>query len=146
MSLALSAMGTLLKRGDGASPEQFATIPECHRISGPDVKVDLIDVTSHDSTGGFREFLPGLKDGDAVTAELHWVPGNEVHKGVREDAYAAELVNYEILFPDEAAGAEDLVDFAAYVQGFPPNANVGDALRSTLNLKVTGEPIWSAPA
>jgi hypothetical protein len=140
MSIALSATGSFLKRGDGASPEVFATVPEVHRLSGPDVKVDLTDVTSHDSASGFREFIPGLKDGDAVTAEIHWVPSNTIHKGIRTDAYGAVNSNYQIVFTD---ATDNQVDFSTYVQGFPPNANVGDVLRNTLNLKVTGLPVWS---
>jgi predicted secreted protein len=140
MSIALIATGALLQVGDGASPENFATVPEVHRLSGPDVRVDLIDVSSHDSSGGFREYLPGFKDGDNVQAEVHWVPSNTVHKGIRTDAYAAALRNYHIIFPD---ATDNTVTFACYVQGFPPQSNAGDALRNTLNLKITGEPLWS---
>lgn len=143
MSIAKTAQGTLLKIGDGASPEGFTTVPGCQRLSGPDVKVELNDVTSHDSTGGFREFLPGLKDGDNVTAEMLWVPSNTVHKGIRVDAYAATLRNWQLVFPDTA---DDQVDYAGYVTGFPPVANVGEPMRNTLTVKVTGQPTWSTAA
>ncbi len=139
-SIAKTAQGTLLKRGDGASTEAFTTIPGIHRITGPDIRHDLIDVTDHESTGGFREFLPGLKDGDNVVAEMFWVPSNAVHKNLRVDSYADIKRNFELIFPDTS---ENTVDLAGYIVGFPAAAAVGDPMRNTLTIKVTGEPVWS---
>jgi hypothetical protein len=66
-SIAKISNGTLLKIGDGASPENFTTIPEVMRLSGPSVRFDLLDVTSHDTVGFFREWIPGLADGERVS-------------------------------------------------------------------------------
>lgn len=140
MSLAKNATGTLFKTGSGASATGYTTIPECHRITGPDVRTDLNDVTSHDSAGGFREFLPGLHDGDQVVAELHWVPSNTVHQALRDEGYASTLKHMQLIFPD---ASENQVDFTGYIVGFPPQANVGEPLRNTVTVKVTGLPVWT---
>ena len=44
-------------------------IAEVKSISGPSQKVDMIDVSSHDSASAFKEFVAGLIDGGEVTIE-----------------------------------------------------------------------------
>jgi predicted secreted protein len=136
MSIALNATGTLLKVNNSG----LVTVPEVMRVNCPDVKTDLNDVTSHDSTGGFREFLPGLKDGDQVTAEMNWKPSNAVHKQLRIDAYAAALKTFNIVLPDVT---DNTCAFSGYITGYPGQANVGEPLKNTLTIKVTGMPTWS---
>jgi len=140
-SIAKIANGTLLKIGDGASPEVFTTIPEVTKLSGPSVKFDLLDVTSHDSTGFFREFIPGLADGDNVQGEINWVPANVVHKGLRVDSYARTLRNFKVIFPPGAA--DDTVDVAAYITQIEPKSDIGTVQIAALTLKVTGQPVWT---
>lgn len=140
MSIAIIANGTLLKIGDGASPEVFTTIPEMMKLSGPSVKFDLLDVTSHDSAGFFREFIPGLADGDNVAGDMNWKPSNAVHISVREDSYDRTLRNFKVVFPDSS---ENTVDVDAYVANISPTADIGAVLRASLTLKVTGLPAWS---
>jgi predicted secreted protein len=143
MSIAKNAIGSLFQIGDGASPEVFTTIPEVIRIQAPNVRFDLHDVTSHDSTGGFREFLPGLADGENATAELNWVPSNTVHKSIRVDAYAKTLRNFKIVFADDTVGADNTIVFQAYIVNWPPVANAGEPFKATMTAKVTGQPTWS---
>lgn len=140
MSIAKIANGTLLKVGDGASAEAFTTIPEVMRLSGPSIKFDLLDVTSHDSPGFFREFIPGLADGETITASVNWRPSNTVHKNIRIDAYARTLRNFKVVFPDTS---DNTVSVAGYIQSFPPKADIGTPLLADLSVKITGAPIWS---
>ena len=53
-SNALESQGMAIKRGDGASPEVFTTIPEVRSINGPDGSASEIDVSDLSSTS--REF------------------------------------------------------------------------------------------
>jgi len=141
MSIAIVADGTLLKVGDGtSSPETYTTVPEVSKLSGPTIKFDLLDVTSHDSQGFFREFIPGLADGDMISADLFWRPSNVVHKGLRVDSYARTLRSFQVVFPDTP---DNTVTIDAYVQSIAPKADIGTVLAAPLSLKVTGEPIWS---
>lgn len=57
----------------------------------PDIDVDEIETTSHDSEDGWREYIPGLKDGGAVDIEgnytsdnaiMSYIDGKEVHEMV----------------------------------------------------------------
>lgn len=62
MTSAVSAFGAKL---DWNSVD----IAEVTSISGPSMKVDMLDATSHDSANTFREFVAGLADGGEVTFE-----------------------------------------------------------------------------
>lgn len=139
-TIAKIANGTLLKVGDGASPEVYTTIPEVMRLTGPSVRFDLLDVTSHDTVGFFREWIPGLADGEKVAASINWRPSNTVHKNVRIDAYARTLRNIKIVFPDSS---DNTVTMGSYVESQVPKADVGTPMGMDLSFKVTGAPVWS---
>lgn len=140
MSIAKLSNGTLLKHGDGASPEVFTTVPEVTKLSGPDVKFDMLDVSSHDSASLFREYIPGFSDGDDITADIHWRPSNTVHIAVRTDNYAATLRNFKVVFPDTPSNT---VTMAGYVQSLQPKADVGTAMMAAIKYKITGAPAWT---
>ena len=75
-SNALESQGMAIKRGDGASPEVFTTIPEVRSINGPDGSASEIDVSDLSSTS--REFRMGLQDEGSITLDMMFIPGNAV--------------------------------------------------------------------
>lgn len=139
-SIAKLSNGALLKVGDAASPEVFTTVPEVTKLSGPSVNFDLLDVSSHDTSGFFREFIPGFADGESIKASVNWRPSNTVHKNLRIDGYARTLRNMKIVFPDST---DNTVTMATYLKNFPPNADVGVQMTAQLEAKITGAPVWS---
>lgn len=142
MSIAKIANGTLLQIGNGVGGASVAytTVPEMMKLSGPDIKFDLLDVSSHDSPGYFREFIPGLADGQSIQGETNWKPSNTVHKGIRVDLYARTNRDFQLIFPDVS---DNTVKCQTYIQSFAPSADIGAVLRAALNLKITGQPVWS---
>lgn len=140
MSNAVNAWGTLFKIGSGGSAETFTTIPEVTNVNAPNVKTDLNDVSSHDSPGAFREWLPGMHDGDTVTAPYWWRPSNSIHISVRVDAYASTLRNFKVVFPD---ASDNTCAFKGYINTNMQSAKVGSPLDGNLGVKVTGLPVWS---
>lgn len=139
-SIAIIANGTLWKIGAGTSPETYTTIPEMMKISGPSVKFDLLDVTSHDSAGYFREYIPGLADGDNIAGDMNWKPSNTIHKGLRVDSYARTLRNFRVVFPD---ATDNTVTVSAYISAIVPKSDIGAVLNANLTVKITGLPVWS---
>lgn len=139
-TIAKISNGTLLKIGDAASPEVYTTVPECKRLSGPSVRFDMLDVTSHDTSGFFREWIPGLADGEKVSAEVNWRPSNAVHKGIRVDQYARTNRNFKLVFPDSA---DNTVVMSTYIESWVPRTDVGVEMSAALQLKITGSPTWS---
>ena len=70
MSNAKAGVGTLFRRWSGTA---WVNIAEINSISGPNMSRDTIDVTSLDSTGGYREFIPGFRDGGTVQLAMNFV-------------------------------------------------------------------------
>lgn len=138
---AISAQGTLIKIESDSSVGSFTTIPETSKIGSPTVKFDLLDATSHDSAGQFKEYVPGLADGENATWE-HWlIPSNTIHIQLRTDSYAKTKKNMEIIFPGGGTGAQ--IAFASYIVTLAPTADSGTLLKQAGTAKVTGLPVWT---
>jgi predicted secreted protein len=140
MTEAISAFGTLLKIGDGGSPENFTTIAEVKDISLPHFARDMIDVTTHSSTEGWREFMAGLKSGGEVTFEINFLPTDATHSyaaGLLHDLEGGTLRNFKVVLTD---AGNTTWTFAAIVSDFTPKAPVAGALTAAVTLKLSGKP------
>ncbi len=143
MSGALAAFGTFLKIGDGGGPETFTTIAEVTDLGGPKLKRDTIDVTNHSSSGKWREFLAGLKDGGTVSMKLNFIPTNATHSpttGLLNDFDDGTLRNFKLYFTD---AGPTIASFAAIVTSFEPAEPVDGALTADSELKVSGAVSWA---
>lgn len=140
MTQAISAFGTLLKIGDGATPENFTTIAEVKDISLPHFARDMIDVTTHSSTEAWREFMAGLKSGGEVTLDINFIPTDATHSyaaGLLHDLIDGTLRNFKIVLPDVG---NTTWTFSAFVSDFTPKAPVSGALTAAVTLKLSGKP------
>lgn len=132
----MDAFGTTLSRGDGESTESFAAIANVTSISPASLSRDTYDVTAHDSTDGWREFIGGLKDGGEVSIDVNYNPGT--HDTLITDLDDVDPRNYKIAFPD---GAE--WSFPAIMTGFEPDAPHDGKLTASLTFKVAGKPTFA---
>lgn len=140
MSNAIHAQGTLLQRGDGASPEAFTTIAEVGSISGPTLSADLIDVTNHSSPSRYREYIQGLKDGGELTFDLNYQPAEATHNastGVLSDWNSGARKNYRLQFPTTPAV---FWSFQVIVTNFEMGAEVDAQLKASVTMKLTAAP------
>lgn len=140
MSNAIGAFGTLLKIGDGETEETFTTIAEVINISGPGLSMDTIDVTSHSSTEGWREYIGGLLDAGELNFDINFIPTENTHKlatGLLGDLAAKTKRNFQLVFPD---GSSTTWSFTALVTGFEPAEAIDDKLAASVSLKLTGKP------
>lgn len=135
----IDGRGTALQRGDGATPEVFTTIANVTSINPPSMERETIDVTAHDSTDGWMEFVGGLKDGGEVSADINYDPGE--HDSLVADFDDEDPRNYRIVFPDDDATTWS---FSAILTGFEPEAPYDDKLSASLTWKVTGKPTLDA--
>jgi len=67
---------TLLKMGDGSSPETFTTIAEVKSINGFGFTASEVNATHMESPNGYEEFVAGLKTGDTMTIRLNGIRSN----------------------------------------------------------------------
>lgn len=130
---AVLTQGTLLKRGDGASPEVFTTVPDVVSISGPDASKGEIEVTDLSSTA--KEFKGGLADFGRMTVELNYIPGNAVHGAMRTDfiSSASPVRNWQLLFVNGKQW-----NFAGYIAAFPGNTQADSVQKSSMTIRLSG--------
>ena len=134
MSNAISGVGTAFKRGDGASNEVFTAVSEVDRIAGPTMTRDFIDVTNLDSTGGYRDFIAGFRDGGEVTLTMNFALGT--YADMLTDFETAGTVNYQIVL---GYTGNTTLDFAGFVTGLPLDVAPDTAVTADVTIKVDGQ-------
>lgn len=140
-SQAISAYGSLLKRGDGNVPEVFTTVPEVQSISGPSTETDEAEVTTHSSAadGAFREFILTLIDAGSIEFDINYVPGNAVHQGVRSDFQNRTKRNWQIVLPGNA----QTISFTGYVKTFSMEFPTDGPVTASVSVRLTGAVTFS---
>jgi len=131
MSNAVAGVGTKFRRWDGTNWDDIA---EINSITGPNKSRDTIDVTSLDSTGGYREFIGGFRDGGTVTLPMNFT--RDTYDLMNTDFESDDLQNYEIFLPDDEATS---FEFAALVTELGLAVPVDDKITADVTLKVSGQ-------
>jgi predicted secreted protein len=138
---ALSAYGTLLKRGDSGAPETFTTVPEVRSISGPSTETDEAEVTSHSSAaaGAYREFILTLIDAGSIEFDMNYVPSDAVHQNLRSDFTSRTKRNWQLVLPGNA----QTISFSGYVKTFSLEFPTDDAVTASVSIRLTGAVTFS---
>lgn len=123
---AVSGVGTVFKR-------ETVTIAEINSVTGPSMVRQTIDVTSLDSTGGYREFITGFRDPGTVVLNMNYKKQN--YDVMMSDFEAAATVSYSIVLPD--TGASQL-DFEGLVTEMPLRIPTDDKITMDVTIKITG--------
>ena len=132
-SNAFSGVGAEFRRGDGASSENFNKIAEVNSITGPNMSRETIDVTSLDSTDGYREFIASFRDGGEVALAMNFT--RQGYEDMKTDFESDDSVNYQIDFNDDE---NTLFDFAAYVTALGSTITTDDKVTAEVTVKITG--------
>ena len=153
MTEAILAAGTKLYRGDSADAfagQTWTEVLECKSIQLPALKQDFVDVTSLSSPGGEEEFIPSMKRKGNCTLQMNSVPGAATQDsltGFIHDRNNKTKRRYKAVLPDTAG---TLCTFLGYTEEVSQEAQMGNALMSTVSIKVTGDLLWgnavTAPA
>ena len=75
-----SAKGTLIKLGDGTSPEVFTTVGQVRSISGPTTTATVQDVTTHSTAGNWMEKLAVLIDPGSLSFPINYDSADATHQ------------------------------------------------------------------
>ena len=137
MSNAFSGLGTKFLRWDSSAPASsgdWEAIAEIISISGPTMTREFIDVTSLDSTGGYREFIAGFRDGGTVTLNMNFTRATyDVMKADFEDS---DIQYYEIALPDTDATS---FEFEGLVTELPLEIPADDKVTANVTIKINGQ-------
>jgi predicted secreted protein len=131
---AIAGVGTVFNRQDDNSSAVFNAIAEVNSITGPSMTRDFIDATSLDSTGGYREFIGGFRDGGQVVLNMNFE--RDGFEQMRLDFASDDAVGYQIVLPDDSATT---LDFDAFVTDLPLTISPDDKVTVDVTLKITGE-------
>ena len=138
--MGIAAYGTLIKRGDGATPENFVTIAEVVDITGPAMKVKAIDTTNHSSANAIAENVVGIIDMGVLKLTVNFMPDAPTQSyaaGLLMDLYQRNPRNYQLVWPNVAHTTWLL---PCYVTGFDPKAPVDGKLVADFELDIYKAP------
>jgi predicted secreted protein len=143
MSNAISGVGTILRKWDPTlvPANKWVNIAEISSIDGPSQSRDTIDVTSLDSTGGYREFIAGFRDGGSVSLSMNFT--RATYEIMNDDFASDVVVNYEVIIPD---AENTTIEFQAVVSELGLSIPMDDKISSDVTLKVSGRVIINSGA
>lgn len=140
MTTAILGKGITYGIDDGTTGTVFDTIAEVFEVVPPNQQTDEVDATHYGSTGSYREFIPGLKDGGEVTFSINWVPGNETDEILRTLHASGETRKHKITFPNSAT-----MSFDGWIKGFERSTPLDDRMTATITVRVTGNSTFTDP-
>lgn len=116
----------------------WTAIPEVKGLVVPETSIEYQDATSLDSTGGFREFIPGLKDAGEISIPCGYTSGCYADaEGYRT---AGTLISFKTTMPKETGQtiAGDTFEFSGYVSPALETNDIGDIIALNLNIRTSG--------
>ena len=114
------------------------TVSELTNISFPNISADSIDVTTHNNTDKFREFIKGLSDGGEITIEgnMDYTDYNTVYTA----SVTTSIYSATVTVPTSPSESQWLAN--VFVTGLEGDAPVDDKINFSATMKVTGKPTF----
>jgi predicted secreted protein len=116
------------------------TIAEVLDFEGPGIENELIETTSHSTSGGYKTYITGTKDNAEIKFDISYVPTESTHNastGLLKFADSGEAVTWAVVWPD-AGGTTWSGN--GLVMSFTPKAAIEDQLMAEVTVKPTGAP------
>lgn len=106
-------------------------------VSLPGVEVSMIDTTTHDSSGGYREYTSGLKDAGSLelTGKYNY---SDVGQDYLKDNPGVSAA-FVVTFSDGTKAS-----FTAFIGGYSTTNPLDDAVEFSCSCKITGAITWAA--
>lgn len=141
MTAAVAGVGTLIAlRSGSSSPYTWSNVAEVLSIGGPEIAAEEIDVSSLDSTGGYKEYITGMKDGGSVNLEMNWIGSNAQQELLRDRVDGGSSDIYRITWPDSPA---TVATFTGVVTKFSMNTEPNSAITASVTIRISGPVTWS---
>ena len=140
MGITIPVYGSTVEWSDDNTT--WADIPQAKAVVIPELNQDFRDVTSLDSTGGYREWAPGLKDGGEITLECYY--SKELYAEAETKNAAGAAVYFRVTLPvddDQATG--DAFVYQGYVTPSIPQGDIDGDMMINLKVRVTGAVTWT---
>lgn len=131
-----TAKGTLLQLGDAASPSTYATIGQVRSIAGPTTKAQIVDITTHSTTGFWRQKLAVLIDPGDASFEINFDSADTTHAfttGLWNLFVNLTIRGYDMIFPHSAG----TLKFQGYVGQHEFAVPVDNVLSAKIQIAIT---------
>jgi len=130
--MATRAQGTLLKfTPRGGSPLVVGKLTSVGEIQP---ESEEVDVTTLDSTGGYREYIQGFRDSGELELSGYHDAGDAGQKAMRTAFDSGEAGAFEVAFPDGST-----VDFSGFVKSHTiGSAEVDGAIGFGAVIRISG--------
>ncbi len=132
MSKAITGLGALMRYfdiGGGA----WASIGEVTNISGPTMSRETHDVTSLATTGGYREFITGLRDPGTLTFTMFFIRAD--YNKMKTMFESEVQQDFEIILQDDD---HSTLEFSGYVTELPIEVPEGP-VSCNISIKISGQ-------
>lgn len=130
-----AAKGAILAVNTVALPTTYTTIPGVKDFTLALGSPDQIEVTSHDSSGGYKEYVSGLMESKEITVPIVWDGANAQHAALLAALQASTTLGYKITGKE---ATPKTYTFNANITGLDISWEVHGAQEATLTLKPTG--------
>ncbi len=127
----MAGVGTVFNRWNGSA---WVAVAEINSITGPSMSRDTIDVTSLDSTGGYREFITGFRNAGTVVLAMNFT--RDTYELMKTDFESNTAQNYQIDLPDVEGTS---LDFEGLVTELPLTIPADDKITADVTIQVTGK-------
>ena len=125
-SNAFSGVGTVFKI-------DTATVAEVNSIAGPNITRSVIDVTSLDSTDGYREYIGGFRDGGELTLNMNFT--RDTYDDFKDLIELDESETFSIELPDTGTTTFTIT---GWVTGVSMAVPFDDKVTSDVSIKIDG--------
>jgi len=128
----VAGVGTQFRRWN-SSTGTWVKIAKVNSITGPGMTRDVIDVTSLDSVGGYREFIAGFRDAGTITFNMTF--SRDEYETMKSDFESDAKQNYEIVLPDSDTTT---LEFEGLVTEIPLTISPDDKITVDVTIKISG--------
>ena len=129
------AQGTAIKRLNPTT-SIYETVPGLGDITGPDVNVDWLDLTAHDSPSAYEEGVPTIIRTGTVSAPMAYDPADTVQAACLSDLQTKRSGTWRVVMPDTPTNT--YLQFTGFVVSMGHSFPVTGALSRNFGVRVTG--------
>jgi len=133
---ARSGVGAILRI---TSTSPWTVVGEVVNIAGPQESVDQTEATTLDSTGGFKEYIPALKDGGSITIPILWT-NTAAQRSFRNLFGNVTPTSFSITLP---TSPQTLVEFDGFIQSRNWTINPTDPMQAEVQIKISGQVTYT---
>ncbi|AHE52637.1 phage tail tube protein [Sphingomonas sanxanigenens] len=115
-------------------------------VNRPNLTVETVDTTTHDSPDAVREFIAGLADPGELSATIHYEPGSATDDLILEHLASREKRPFNIVTIGAAGATENNEGVIILTSYEPDDAPIDGVRTATVTGKVSGAITQEATA